>query len=380
VSLNTRNPARPVSGALATLIIAALATSGAASPATAETLQTNHISSVHAKVALLLPSLQEYRWDNQDRPAFIAEMKALDPNAKVLYYNAEDSPANQLQQAQAAITAGAKVLVLSPVNAEDSVKATLEAKAANVEVISYARPIETAPISYNVGLNLYQTGVEVGKYWAHEMATIDRLHKGNNLAILKGDPGDSNVPPYMDGILSVLNPLAKSGKIHIVADEFTPNYSSANAELEMDQILTKYNDNVQAVLGLNDTIAFGVVAALQKNSSETKELVGQVPVSGGDASIPALQDILRGTMVMSTYFPIRAMADQAAKIAAYIVAGKTPPSNLFNSKLNNGTVTVPSFGVGAVSITRANIGEVISDGSATKAQICVNIPKGIGPC
>jgi D-xylose transport system substrate-binding protein len=364
----------------ATAVIAALVTSGTTSTAVAQRLEQNEISSVHAKVALLLPSLQEYRWENQDRPYFISEMRALDPNVKVLYYNAEDSPANQLQQAEAAIAAGAKVLVMSPVNAEDSVKATLDAKAADVEVISYARPIENAPINYNVGLDLYQTGVEVGKYWAGEMMVIDRQHKGDNLAILKGDPGDSNVPPYMDGILSVLNPLAASGKVHIIADEFTPNYSSANAELEMDQILTKYNDNVQGVLGLNDTIAFGVVAALQKNSTETNGLVGQVPVSGGDASVPALQDILRGTMIMSTYFPIRAMADQAAKIAADIVAGMTPPASLFNSTLKNGAVTVPSFGVGAISVTKANIEEVISDGSATRTQICENVPKGVGPC
>jgi ABC-type xylose transport system substrate-binding protein len=83
---------------------------------------------------------------------------------------------------------------------------------------------------------------------------------------------------------------------------------------------------------------------------------------------------------MSTYFPIKTMADQAAKIAADIVAGITPPATLFNGTLNNGTVKVPSFGLGAVPITRANIDAVISDGSATKAQICVGIPKGIGPC
>jgi len=358
----------------ATAVIAALVTTGAASAAVGQRLHSDAVSSVNAKVALLLPSLQEYRWDNQDRPYFISEMKTLDPNVKVLYYNAADSPASQLQQAEAAITAGAKVLVMSPVNAEDSVKATLEAKAANVEVISYARPIEKAPINYNVGLDLYGLGQTVGKYW------VGRVHKGDNVAILKGDPGDSNLPLVVSGILSELNPLAASGKIHIIADVFTPNYSSADAELEMDQILTKYNDNVQDVVGINDTVAFGIVAALQKNSTESKSLVGVVPVSGGDASPPALQDILRGSMVMSTYFPIRTMADQAAKIAADIVAGITPPATLFNATLNNGTVKVPSFGLAPIPITRTNIEAVISDGSVTKAQVCVGVPKGLGPC
>ena len=43
-------------------------------------------------VALLLPSLGQYRWDNQDCPDFINEMKAIAPEAKALDSNAEDSP------------------------------------------------------------------------------------------------------------------------------------------------------------------------------------------------------------------------------------------------------------------------------------------------
>ena len=185
MNFKIRKSPHPVRGTVTTLVIAALVTSGAASTAVAQKLDPNAVSSVNAKVALLLPSLQEYRWDNQDRPYFISEMKALDPNVKVLYYNAADSPASQLQQAEAAITAGAKVLVMSPVNAEDSVKATLEAKAANVEVISYARPIEKAPINYNVGLDLYGLGQTVGKYWVGRETTspFSRVTQGTQTCL-----------------------------------------------------------------------------------------------------------------------------------------------------------------------------------------------------
>jgi D-xylose transport system substrate-binding protein len=333
----------------------------------AKTLRVHATS--QGTVALLLPSLGQYRWDKQDRPDFINAMKALAPGAKVLYSNAEDSPARQLQQADAAITNGAKVLVLSPVNAQDAAKIAQDAKAANVQVIAYARPIEQAPINYFVGLDLYQTGVGLGKFWAA------RFHTGDHVAILKGDPGDSNVPAYMKGLLSVLDPIAASGKIKIVADVFTPQWSTANAEREMDQILTQQKNNVQVVIPLNDSLALGVIASLEKQG-----MAGKVPLSGGDASVPALQNILRGTQTMSTYFPISAMADQAAKISADLLAGKTPPKSLFNTTLNNGLVTVPGFGVGALSITKATISRVISDGSVTTAQVCTGIAKGVGPC
>jgi len=133
-------------------------------------------------------------------------MKALAPGVKVIYSNAQDSPTRQLQQAQAAITNGAKVLVLSPVNDQDAAKIARDAKAANVKVIAYARPIQKAPINYFVGLDLYRTGVGLGKFWANH------FHTGDHVAILRGDPGDSNLPAYMKGLLSVVNPIAKSGR------------------------------------------------------------------------------------------------------------------------------------------------------------------------
>jgi D-xylose transport system substrate-binding protein len=346
-----------------------IAASVLAARATADQRTAAKGAATQGTVALLLPSIGQYRWENQDRPDFINEMKALAPNVKVLYSNAQDSPSRQLQQAEAAITNGAKVLVLSPVNDQDAGKITQDAKAAGVKVIAYARPIEKAPINYFVGLDLYRTGVGLGKFWAKH------VHTGDNVVILKGDPGDANVPAYMKGLLSVLNPLDKSGKIHIVADVFTPQWSTANALREMDQILTKQNNNVQDVIPLNDSLALGVIAALTKQGLE-----GKVPVSGGDASIPALQNMLKGTQLMSTYFPIKDMAVAAAKISSYLLAGTKPPASLFNTTLNNGLVTVPGFGVNALSITKATIGKVIADGTVTKAQVCKGIAKGVGPC
>jgi D-xylose transport system substrate-binding protein len=341
----------------------------AASGAVAARVGTESHAAATGTVALLLPSIGQYRWENQDRPYFIEKMKALAPSVKVIYSNAQDSPTRQLQQAEAAITNGAKVLVLSPVNDQDAGKIAQDAKAANVKVIAYARPIMKAPINYFVGLDLYRTGVGLGKWWA------GRFHTGDHVAILKGDPGDSNVPTYMKGLLSVLNPLEKAGKIHIVADISTPQWSTANALREMEQILTKENNNIQDVIPLNDSLALGVIAALAKQG-----LAGKVPVSGGDASVPALQNMLKGTQTMSTYFPIRDMADHAAEIASALLAGQKPAASLFNTKLNNGLVTVPGYGVNALSITKATIGKVIADGSVSKTQVCKGIAHGVGPC
>ena len=118
-----------------------------------------------------------------------------------------------------------------------------------------------------------------------------------------------------------------------------------------------------------------MIAALTKQG-----LAGKVPVSGGDASVPALQNMLKGTLLMSTYFPIKDMADHAAAISAALMAGTKPRASLFNTKLSNGLVTVPGYGVNALSITKATIGKVIADGSVKKSQVCKGIDQGVGPC
>src|SRR3982750_1420213 len=61
-----------------------------------------------AKIALLLPESKTTRCEQQDRPNFERRVKELCPNCEVIYANAEQDPARQQQQAEQAITNGAK--------------------------------------------------------------------------------------------------------------------------------------------------------------------------------------------------------------------------------------------------------------------------------
>src|SRR4051794_24214834 len=68
-------------------------------------------------IALLLPETKTARYETQDKPLFEAKVKALCPNCKILYQNADQDASKQQQQAEAALTQGAKVLVLDAVDA-----------------------------------------------------------------------------------------------------------------------------------------------------------------------------------------------------------------------------------------------------------------------
>src|SRR2546425_13041414 len=68
-------------------------------------------------IALLLPESKTARYESQDRPHFVSKVKALCPSCSIIYSNADQDASKQQQQAEAALTKGAKVLVLDPVDA-----------------------------------------------------------------------------------------------------------------------------------------------------------------------------------------------------------------------------------------------------------------------
>ena len=95
------------------------------------------------KIALLLPESKTTRYEAQDRPLFEAKVKALCPNCKLIYSNADQDASKQQQQAEAAITQGANVIVLDPVDAASAAAIVNRAKQSNIPVVSYDRLIST---------------------------------------------------------------------------------------------------------------------------------------------------------------------------------------------------------------------------------------------
>jgi D-xylose transport system substrate-binding protein len=67
------------------------------------------------KIALLLPESKTARYESQDRPNFERELKSICPSCEEIYSNADQDASKQQQQAEAALTNGAKVIVLDPV-------------------------------------------------------------------------------------------------------------------------------------------------------------------------------------------------------------------------------------------------------------------------
>lgn len=318
-------------------------------------------STAAVKIALLLPqTVGSPRYETQDKPDFTAAVKKLDPNATVIYNNAQDSASAQLQQAEAAITNGAKVLVVDPVDSIGAAAIVTAANRAGVKVISYDRIISDAKVDYYVSFDNEKVGELQGEYIAQHTKV------GGTVVMLDGAQTDNNAILFAKGAHKILDPLFKSHKLKLGYETYTPNWDPQNGLREIEQALTKLNNKVDAVLSANDTLAGAAVQALTE-----QKLAGKIPVTGQDATDAGLNRIYyKGTQSMTVYKAVPKEAQAAAQLAVDLVNGVKPAAGLVNGTTNNGAANIPSVLLNPVVVTKANIGStVIKDGFTTWAHI-----------
>ncbi|HEX7389925.1 MAG TPA: sugar ABC transporter substrate-binding protein [Acidiphilium sp.] len=319
------------------------------------------ISSKKTTIAFLLPENSSPRYEQVDRPWFIKMAHAADPNAKLIVSNANSSPDTQLNQAQSAISNGADVLVVDPVDGKAGAAIVNYAARNHIKVISYDRLIQDSKPDYYVSFDNVKVGELQGQYIA------DHTKAGGEVMMINGAPTDPNAFDFRRGAMDVLGPLFKSGKLHLAYTVMTPDWSAQNAFEEAQQALTRLHNNVNAVLAANDTTGAGVIRALQAVG-----LAGKVPVTGQDATNGGLTYILEGLQSMTVFKYVPDEAAAAAQLAVAVATGTAPPAGLVNGKTNNKMIDVPSVLLTPVVVTKQNLAAtVIKSGYTTWKAICV---------
>jgi D-xylose transport system substrate-binding protein len=311
-------------------------------------------------VALLLPEAKTTRYEAQDRPLFTKKFQSLCPNCKLIYSNADQDAAKQQQQAEAAITQGAKVLVLDPVDGAAAAAIVNRAKQSGVKVISYDRLILESQPDYYVEFD----SAGVGKQQGQALLKALGGGSGKSIVMINGAPTDNNAKLFKEGAHSVLD----SSGIKIAKQYDTPDWSPDKAQTEMSQAITAVGkNNIDGVYSANDGMAGGIVAAMKGGGLDS----AKVPVTGQDAQVDGIQRILADQQYMTVYKPIKPLAENAATIAAALAQGKAAPSNVINDKVNNGTADIPTVRLDTVPVTKDNVKDtVFKDGFVTPSQVC----------
>jgi len=314
-------------------------------------------------VALLLPENKTARYESDDRPIFTSALRRFCPNCRLIYSNAEQDAAKQQSQAEAAITNGADVLVLDPVDGKAAASIVTRAKQSDIGVVAYDRPIENSDVDFLITFD----NRTVGRLQA--TALVDKLRsdgRSGSIVMINGDPADPNAAQFKAGAHSVLD---EQSAIRIGKEYDTPGWGPDRAQTEMDQAITALGKNgFVGVYAANDGTGGGAIAAMKSAGIDPATR----PTTGQDAELAGIQRIVIGDQYMTVYKTYKQEATQAAQLAVTLLRGETT-SNLVNRQINNGQKDVPAVILTPVAVTRDNIRDtVVRDGLWTITEICTS--------
>ncbi|MGY1834979.1 sugar ABC transporter substrate-binding protein [Blastococcus sp. SYSU DS0510] len=307
------------------------------------------------KVGVILPdTASSARWESADRPLLEAAFE----EAGVEYdiQNAQGDAQRMNTIAEQMITEGVTVLAITNLDSASGAAIQRQAESQGVQTIDYDRLTLGGESDYYVSFD----NTEVGRLQGEGLAQCLGPEPAN-IAFLNGSPDDNNATLFSQGAHEVLDPMDQYTQ---VAEQAVPEWDNQQAATIFEQMYTQAGGDIQGVLAANDGLANAVVSILARNN-----VAGQVPVTGQDATVEGLQNILAGEQCMTVYKPIADEAQALADLAVALVNGEEPQVDGSVEDPEGGR-EVPSVLLEPVSIFRDNVKQVIDDGYQTAADVC----------
>ena len=328
---------------------------------------TSLAKSGKGKVAVILPdTVSSARYTQFDAPYLTKAFQTAGlSSSQFSIQNAQGSDSTQLTDAQSAVTAGASVLVVDPLDSGTGASIESYAKSHGVAVIDYDRLTLGGSRQYYVSFNNVAVGTLLGKGLVSCVAAWGLAKP--NVAVMVGAPTDNNATLFAQGYNAVLKPLFSSAK-WTLAVRPAGTWDPPTAETEFQQALTAH-PGINSVLMPNDETAAPVITYLKTLNIPARKF----PVTGQDATTVGLQNVISGYQCGTVYKPIYVEAQAAAALALYLRAGKTPPKGLVN-----GSSTDPQTNTKVASVllkpqwvTPTNVeSTVIKDQFVTVGELC----------
>ena len=306
-------------------------------------------SNAEAKRAcVILPdAASSPRWENNDRPYLDDGLTAAGFETDI--QNAQGDTNKYATIADQQLSKGCGVMLLVDYNGAGAAVAE-KAKAEGIPVIAYDRPIEG--VDYYVSFDNAEVGRLEGQSIVDGLAAAGKDPATAVVVYMGGDPADGNAKMFHDGAVESLEAAGIKP-----AAEPPGVWDGEKSATNFEQALTSLGGKVDAVWVANDTNAAGVITVLDKNG-----LV--VPVSGQDASIAGLQNVLLGKQTATVYKPIKLEADAAIELATALLKGETPTAD---QELEDGT---PYIAVTPQLVGPEQVVDVVDAGDADPEELC----------
>ena len=307
------------------------------------------------KVGVILPDTESsVRWESADRPALEAAFEEAGVDYDI--QNAEGDAERMTQIADTMIGEG--VTVLAIVNLDSESGAAIQEKAASqgVATIDYDRLTLGGSAEYYVSFDNTVVGELQGQGLADCLGD-----KKANIVYLNGSPTDNNATLFAEGAHSVLDPM---NNYTVVGEQPVPDWDNEEAAVIFQQLYTAADGKVDGVLAANDGLGGAAISILEGNGQ-----AGKVPVTGQDATVEGLQNVLAGTQCMTVYKSATQEAGALADAAIALVNGEDAETTGTTVDSSDNS-EVPSILLEPQAITKDNVGDVISDGGQTFEDVC----------
>ncbi len=318
-------------------------------------------------IALLLPENETPRYETNDRPDFEKAVQEKCPECEVIYFNAGGDAEKQQSQGEAALTKGANVLVLDPMDSKSAAAIAERANSQGVPVVSYDRLIENSEVAAYISFD----NEKVGELQAESLSEkLKEDGKANGpIIMINGDPADPNAALFKAGAHKGF----EAAGVKIAKEYDTPGWTAENAQREAQQAITALGNNgFWGIYAANDDTGGGAIAALKGAGIKPEDR----PVTGQDATVAGLQRILAGQQYMTVYKAIPPEAQISAEIAIALAEGEEVPQAEVTEEVNNGKAEVPAVLLEPIAVTKDNVNStVIKDGFVTASELCTSAYK-----
>jgi D-xylose transport system substrate-binding protein len=131
--------------------------------------------------------------------------------------------------------------------------------------------------------------------------------------------------------------------------------------MKIDEFFVTSKQKPNAIIAANDALANGAAQSLPA------ELAGKVIITGQDADLTALKNIISGRQSMTIYKPIKPLAHMAADVAIKLAKGEQIKNT---TKMQIGSISINAILLDPTVVDKLNYkNTVVKDGHAALSQI-----------
>ena len=341
---------------------------------TTNTGSTESLPGTGKTVALAMPTQSSERWIN-DGANMKAQLEAL--GYKVLLQYAEDDVQMQVSQIENFVAQQVDCLVIAAVDSSALTTVEAQAKNAGIPIIAYDRLLmDTDAVSYYASFDNKGVGTAIANYIveAKDLEAARAADESYTIEFFMGSPDDNNAVLLHQGIMEVLQPYLDDGTLVCKTGRTTFDqtcilrWSQETAQQWCENYLAGdyANEDLDIACTAFDGFAYGVRSALE-GAGYTE--ANWPLVTGQDAELMAVKNIISGKQTMSIYKDTRLLADKAVSMVNAVVNGTDPEVN-DTTTYDNNVMVVPSYLCTPVAVDVNNYQEIIVDGGYyTAAQL-----------